>query len=52
MAAKLRQKITTNQMYAGATNEEKDTMKENQGEPGERAIPSFWGERIKVYIIE
>ena len=44
MAAKLRQKITTNQMYAGATNEEKDTMNESLGEHGGRAIPSFWGD--------
>jgi hypothetical protein len=39
--------ITTNQMYAGATNEEKDTMNESRGERGGRAIPSFWGDRIK-----
>jgi hypothetical protein len=39
--------ITTNQMYEGATNEEKDTMNESQGEHGGRAIPLFWGDRIK-----
>ncbi len=39
--------ITTNQMYAGATNEEKDTMNESRGECGGRAIPSFWGDQIK-----
>ncbi len=36
--------ITTNQMYAGAMNEEKDTMNESQGERGGRAIPLFWGD--------
>jgi hypothetical protein len=39
--------ITTNQMYAGATNEEKDMMNECRGERGGRAIQSFWGDQIK-----
>ncbi len=39
--------ITTNQMYAGATKEEKDTMNESRGERGGRAIPSCCGDRIK-----
>ena len=47
MAAKGKQNVTINQMYAGTMNEEKDTMSESQGEHGGRAIPSVWGTRIK-----
>jgi hypothetical protein len=47
MAAKQQQNATTNLIYAGATKEENDKIKENWGERGGRAIPSFWGDRIK-----
>jgi hypothetical protein len=39
--------ITTNQMYMGTMNKEKDRMNESRGEHGGRAIPFFWGDRVK-----
>ena len=47
MAAKRRQNITTNQIYTGAKNEDKDTMNDSQRERKGRAILSFWSNRIK-----